>query len=59
VAESDFQYFHRRASEERAAAQSAMHPVARQSHLELANRYEEMAVATNATVVQLYAASHV
>ncbi len=41
--ESDVVYLIRRASEERVAAMRAPHPNARQSHLELAERYQEMA----------------
>lgn len=41
--ESDVAYFSRRANEERAAAMKATHPQARQSHLELAERYAELA----------------
>jgi hypothetical protein len=41
--EGDVAYLIRRASEERAAAMRARHPNARQSHLELAARYQEMA----------------
>lgn len=40
--ESDVIYFGRRASEERTAALHAPHPQARQSHLELAERYEDL-----------------
>ena len=36
---SDSQYFRRRADEERAAAERASDPRARQSHAELADRY--------------------
>jgi hypothetical protein len=46
MTESDFEYFERRASEERAAADRAAHSSARQSHLELALRYDEMVKAT-------------
>ena len=46
MSESDFEYFERRATEERAAADRAAHSSARQSHLELASRYSEMAQAT-------------
>jgi hypothetical protein len=46
MSESDFEYFERRASEERAAADRAAHWSARQSHLELALRYDEMVKAT-------------
>jgi len=41
--ESDAAYFKRRALEERAAAARAVHPSARESHLGLAGRYEELA----------------
>jgi hypothetical protein len=43
--EGDQEYFSRRAQEEREAAMKASHPVARQSHLELAERYRELAEA--------------
>jgi hypothetical protein len=41
--EGDQEYFRRRAGEEREAAMKAGHPGARQSHLELAQRYTELA----------------
>lgn len=40
---ADKAYFENRASEERVAASRATHPRARQSHLELAARYEDLA----------------
>lgn len=40
--ESDVSYFRRRASEERTAALQALHPAARQRHLEMAERYEDL-----------------
>jgi hypothetical protein len=40
--ESDVSYFRRRASEERAAALEARHPDARQAHLDMAERYEDL-----------------
>jgi hypothetical protein len=43
--EGDAVYFSRRANEERSAAMKAAHPNARQSHLELAARYDELASA--------------
>ena len=43
--EGDAVYFSRRASEERAAASHAVHQAARLAHLEMANRYEELAAA--------------
>jgi hypothetical protein len=43
--ESDQAYFMRRAAEERAAAERHQHPTARQSHVELAERYEAAAAA--------------
>jgi hypothetical protein len=45
MAESDCEYFLRRATEERSAAELAGHPSARRAHLELAGRYSEMAEA--------------
>jgi hypothetical protein len=41
--EGDSLYFSRRANEERVAAMKAAHPNARQAHLDLALRYEELA----------------
>jgi hypothetical protein len=41
--EGDHIYFSRRAQEERRAALKAPHPTARQAHLELAGRYDELA----------------
>lgn len=43
--ESDFSYFRRRATEEKAAALKAFHWQARQSHLEMAERYDDLASA--------------
>ena len=43
--ESDAVYFGRRAKEERAAAMKATDPRAREAHLELAGRYDELATA--------------
>lgn len=40
--ESDVSYFRRRASEERSAAMQARHTEAREAHLQLAERYEEL-----------------
>ncbi len=40
--ESDVSYFRRRASEERSAALEARQTVAREAHLDLANRYEDL-----------------
>lgn len=40
---SDAAYLTIRADEERAAAMNAVHPIARQKHLELANRFQDMA----------------
>jgi hypothetical protein len=39
----DAGYFVRRASQEKAAAMKAVHPTARQAHLEIAQRFEELA----------------
>jgi hypothetical protein len=43
--ETDVIYFARRALEERLAAKTATHELARRSHLEMAERYEELASA--------------
>ena len=39
----DANYFIRRANEERLAAMKAAHPSARQAHLKMAARYDELA----------------
>ena len=41
--EGDAAYFDRRASQEREAAMKAAHPKARQAHLDLAARYDDLA----------------
>ena len=41
--EGDAAYFARCASQEREAALKAAHPTARQAHLELAGRYDDLA----------------
>jgi hypothetical protein len=41
--ESDVNYFVRRAGEERVAAMKAAHPMARQAHLKMAARYDQLA----------------
>ncbi len=41
--EGDIDYFARRATEEKAAANSAEHALARQAHLDLAERYDDLA----------------
>ena len=43
--EGDQLYFCRRAQEEREAAMKAAHPTARLAHIDLAERYEELATA--------------
>ena len=43
--DGDSFYFSRRGSEERLAATKAVDPRARQAHLELASRYDELAAA--------------
>jgi hypothetical protein len=43
--EADLSYFTRRAAEEKAAANSAAHPNAREAHLTLAACYEDLAKA--------------
>jgi hypothetical protein len=40
--DGDLAYFQLRASEEKVAAANAAHPRARQSHLDMAQRYEEL-----------------
>ena len=45
--ESDAVYFARRATAERAAANRSSCAIAREAHLELAERYEDLAVALN------------
>ncbi|MFL6829240.1 MAG: hypothetical protein ACJ8D5_01295 [Sphingomicrobium sp.] len=49
--ESDQRYFCRRAAEERDAADRALHPLARHSHLELSRRFDEAAAAAEKTAV--------
>lgn len=46
MTEPDHLYFERRSIEEREAAERATHPTARESHLQLARRYEAAAAAT-------------
>lgn len=41
--DSDVAYFTRRAGEERVAAMKAAHASARQAHLDLAGRYDDLA----------------
>ena len=50
--ESDFSYFARRAEEERRAATRAKLEVARQAHLDLASRYEDLGQAIAAQTQQ-------
>lgn len=51
--EADFEYFSRRAHEEREAAMRAAHPSAREAHLEMAARYDDLAKALDAHHRQL------
>ena len=51
--EGDVVYFSRRAKEERSAASNASHATARQAHLDMANRYEELAAAIGARAHRL------
>jgi hypothetical protein len=51
--DGDAIYFGRRAREEREAALKCSHPRARQSHLDLAERYDELASAIRAHQPQL------
>lgn len=53
MSESDYHYFHRRAAEERAAAARSDHPIAVRMHLELAQRYDEVATASTASLIEL------
>ena len=46
--QGDASYFHRRANEERVAAMRAAHQGARRAHLEMAERYAELASAIGA-----------
>jgi hypothetical protein len=41
--EDDRVYFRRRASDERAAAMKAAHPKARDAHIQLADRFDDLA----------------
>jgi hypothetical protein len=41
--EKDANYFRRRAAEERVAAMKAAHSAARRAHLEMAERYDDLA----------------
>ena len=43
--EADYLYFSRRAREEREAAMKSPHPTARQAHIEMADRYDDLATA--------------
>lgn len=43
MVEDDSAYFRRRVAEEKAAAGRADHPNARQAHLDLADRYQDLA----------------
>jgi hypothetical protein len=43
LVEGDATYFGRRAKEERVAALKCIHPNARQCHLDMASRYDELA----------------
>jgi hypothetical protein len=53
--EADFNYFRRRAQEEREAAMKAPHPLARRAHREMAERYDELSDAIAAHHLTLYA----
>lgn len=56
--ESDASYFRNRASEERTAALQARHSRARRSHLELAERYEDLVRAIAARAQSLGLEGH-
>ena len=49
--EDDFAYYRRRAADERVAAMKSAHYAARVSHLELADRYEDLATQIEAQVM--------
>jgi hypothetical protein len=49
----DATYFDRRAKEERIAALKCAHPAARQSHLDMARRYDELASAIESKQAEL------
>ena len=49
--EDDFAYYRRRAADERVAAMKAAHYAARVSHLELADRYKDLATQIEAQVM--------
>ena len=51
--QGDAVYFRRRATEERAAAGIAAHPAARQAHIDMAERYEDMSKSIAAREAQL------
>jgi len=55
--DGDSVYFSRRGSEERRAATTAADPRARQAHLDLADRYEQLAAAIGSHGHGLSAAS--
>lgn len=50
----DANYFRQRALEEREAGMKAPHPMARRAHIELAERYDELAKAITAHALPLY-----
>lgn len=52
--ESDAVYFNRRAHEERVAATNAVHPTARHAHLQMADRYAELATAIRSSEHQAH-----
>ncbi len=51
--QGDAVYFRHRATEERAAAETAGHPAARQAHIDMAERYEDLATSIAARETQL------
>jgi hypothetical protein len=50
---TDYDFFQQRAEQERAAAASAAHPLARRVHLDLAMRYEEAAAGATAEILYM------
>lgn len=53
--ETDAVYFTRRAREEREAAMKAAHPQAREAHLQLSRRYDQVADVTKVAAPRLTA----
>jgi len=54
---ANFDYFRRRAQEEREAAMKAEHPAARQAHRDMADRYEALSTAIESHQLPLHSVS--